>query len=262
MKTFNFGGGVQSTAVLVLQAQGKLQYDAFVFANVGDDSENPDTITYVEQYAKPFAAQHGIELVEVAKMRHGEQETLYQWLERDEKSIGIPVYLGSGMPSRRNCTSQFKIDVIARWQKARGATKENPAIVGIGISMDEIQRMRNDSGIAWQTLEYPLIDLRMNRRDCVKVIESAGLPVPPKSACWFCPFHSRENWKSLKREKPELFSRAVQLEDMLNARREALGKDRIYLHTNLIPLASAVGDQLVFDFTGDDLPCDTGYCFL
>ena len=42
MRTFSFGGGVQSTAVLVLQAQNKLPepYDVFLFANVGDDSEH------------------------------------------------------------------------------------------------------------------------------------------------------------------------------------------------------------------------------
>ena len=40
MRTFSFGAGVQSTAVLVLQALGRLPepYDVFLFANVGDDS--------------------------------------------------------------------------------------------------------------------------------------------------------------------------------------------------------------------------------
>ncbi len=252
---------MQSMAVMVLAAQNRVQYDTFVFANVGHDSENPDTIVYVEQYAKPFAAAHGIELVELAKTRKGQPETLLGWLERDEKSIGIPVYLGSGMPSRRNCTSQFKIEVIARWQKAHGATKDTPAITGLGISMDEIQRARTDSGIAHQTLEYPLLDLRMNRRDCAKVIQSVGLPVPPKSSCWFCPFHRKDEWTTMKREKPELFQRAVELEAMLNARRDAIGKDHVYMHASLTPLSQAVGDQMVIEFP-DDMPCDTGYCFL
>ena len=43
MRTFSFGAGVQSTAVLALQALGRLPdpYDVFLFANVGDDSEDP-----------------------------------------------------------------------------------------------------------------------------------------------------------------------------------------------------------------------------
>ena len=40
MRTFSFGAGVQSTAVLVLQAEGRLpeDYDEFVFA----DLDEPD----------------------------------------------------------------------------------------------------------------------------------------------------------------------------------------------------------------------------
>lgn len=47
LRVFSFGGGVQSTAALVLQAQGKIDFDMFVHANVGDDSEHPDTVAYM-----------------------------------------------------------------------------------------------------------------------------------------------------------------------------------------------------------------------
>lgn len=260
---FSFGGGVQSTAVLVLAATGRVQYDTFLFANVGADSENPATLAYVEQVAKPYATAHGIELVELQRTRrNGETDTLLRQLERSARSIDIPAYMGSGAPGNRNCTGNFKIDVIARYQKQHGATSAAPCVTGLGISLDEIQRARTDSGIAWQTLEYPLLDLRMYRRDCVRVIEDAGLPVPPKSSCWFCPFHRRDEWKRLKREQPGLFSKAVALEQMLNDRRAMLGRDEIYLHASLQPLERAVGDQMAFDFPESDMPCDTGYCFV
>lgn len=259
---FSFGGGVQSMAVLVLAVQGRVQYDEFLFSNVGHDSENPATIAYVENVAKPYAAANGIELTELQKLYRGETETIAQWLERDKRTIGLPVFLASGMPANRNCTSKFKIDVIARYQKQHGATKENPCATGLGISLDEIQRARSESGIAWQALEYPLLDLRMYRRDCMRVIADAGLPVPPKSSCWFCPFHRRDEWTRMKREQPELFAKAVALETMLNERRATLGRDEIYLHASLQPLERAVGDQMAFDFSESDMPCDTGYCFV
>jgi hypothetical protein len=41
LRTFSYGGGWQSTAALVLAAQGRLDYRVFVFANVRDDSEYP-----------------------------------------------------------------------------------------------------------------------------------------------------------------------------------------------------------------------------
>ncbi len=261
MRTFSFGGGVQSTAVLVLAATGRVLYDEFVFANVGNDSENPDTIAYVEQYAKPYAAAHGVPFVELQKVRRdGSAETLLELVQR-ENTPSIPVYFVAGGVANRSCTRSFKVEVVSRHQKRNGATPADPAVIGLGISMDEIQRARTDSGIAWQTLEYPLLDLRRNRRDCVKVIQDAGLPVPPKSSCWFCPFHRRSEWQEMKRTKPELFAQAIELENMLTERRAMLGKDRVYMHSSLTPLERAVGDQSAFEFV-DDMPCDTGYCFI
>ncbi len=260
---FSFGGGVQSMAALVLAVQGRVQYDAFLFSNVGHDSENPATIAYVENVAKPYAAANGVELVELQKRRRtGEAVTILRQLEHSHKSIDIPVYMGTGAPGNRNCTINFKMNVIGKYTKANGATEAAPAVVAIGISMDEIQRMHNKSAIAWQTLEYPLIDLRLYRRDCMRLIADAGLPVPPKSSCWFCPFHRRDEWVTMKREQPEQFAKAVALEQMLNARRATLGRDEIYLHASLQPLERAVGDQMAFDFSESDMPCDTGYCFI
>jgi len=67
LRTFSFGGGVQSTAALVLASQSKIDFQTFLFANVGADSENPATIEYVEKFSKPFAGAHGIELIELQR---------------------------------------------------------------------------------------------------------------------------------------------------------------------------------------------------
>ena len=71
MRTFSFGAGVQSTAVLVLQAEGRLPepYDAFLFANVGDDSEHPDTLAYYRDVHVPYAEKHGIHLQELRRVK-------------------------------------------------------------------------------------------------------------------------------------------------------------------------------------------------
>ena len=44
IRAISFGGGVQSTALLVLASQGKIDFRTFLFANVGDDSEHPATL--------------------------------------------------------------------------------------------------------------------------------------------------------------------------------------------------------------------------
>ena len=268
-RLFSFGGGVQSVAVMVMQASGKLRspYDVFAFANVGTDSENPDTLVYLEQHVKPFALKHNITLIEVQKTWFGEPDTLLERLYREQKSVVIPAKLGGkdGPPGNRNCTQNHKIDVINRLLKQQHLER---AITGLGISMDEFQRARDTDwhdtygkrryGF-WLKREYPLIDLRLSRHDCVALIERAGLPIPPKSSCWFCPFHRHSEWLEMKRTKPELFAQAVELEHELNAKRAAMRRDGAFLHSSGLPLATVVGDQLPL-WADVELDCKTGYC--
>lgn len=272
MRVFSFGGGVQSTAALVLAARGELECDAFLFANVGDDSENPATLRYVREVAMPYAEAHGITIHELSRRRKdGSTETLYGRLTKGSvRSIGIPVRLGgSGAPARRNCTTDFKIRLIASWCYKHGARKTKPATTMLGISMDEFQRMRSDSGISYTRLAYPLIDRRMNRQDCMNVIAGAGLPIPPKSSCWFCPFHSLQRWAEMRDNEPELFAKACDLEAMLGERASKLhmargyANDRVYFTRKLIPLARAVGNASQPSLFGggfEDDACESGYC--
>lgn len=263
MRSFSYGGGVQSTAALVLATQGRIDFQTFFFANVGDDSEHPQTLRYVEEVAKPFAADNGIELVELHKVRRdGERETLLgRLLKPGSRSLPIPVRMSNGAPGQRSCTADFKIRVIAKELKRRGATVADPAIVGIGISVDEIERARPgiDPKSPFQSRTYPLLDLGMHRSDCLRVIAEAGLPQPGKSACFFCPFHDQNAWVELRRHTPELFDQAAALEATLNERRDMLGKDHVWLTRHNKPLAEAVGEP------APQLPglgaCDSGYCF-
>jgi len=273
---FSFGGGVQSTAALVLASLGQLpatddsnRWDVFLFSNVGERAEHPATLRYVSEFAMPFAEAHGIELVEVRKRRRdGSDDDLMDRIERNKRSLPFPVRMSNGAPGRRACTAEFKIRVIERELKRRGATKADPAVVGIGISMDEIQRAKGwgtvDPRSPCQVKEYPLLRLQLRRQDALRVIAEAGLPQPPRSACFFCPFHSMDEWRRLKRDEPELFQKSVDLEAMLNKRRDALGKDHVWMTRFGRPLVEVVSDQLVLDVEGPGsarATCDAGHCF-
>ncbi len=266
MKVFSYGGGVQSTAALVLAAQSKIDYHTFLFCNVGLDSENPATLTYVQEIIKPYAQANGIELIELQKhRRNGDVDTVYGRITRPgSRSIGIPVRLGSGAPSNRTCTVDFKILVVARWTKRQGATKEAPATVGLGISLDEFQRMRSDSGIDHEKLDYPLITLRLDRSACVEIIRHAGLPVPPKSSCWFCPFHSVRAWQEMRHASPDLFDKAVKLEQTINERRVSQGRDHVWFTNKLKPLDKVTTDltQHALFASNETDTCESGYCMV
>lgn len=267
IKVVSYGGGVQSTALLVLAAQGKIDNKTFLFCNVGDDSENPDTLQYVRQIATPFAADHGIAVIELQKvLRSGEPETIYGRITKEgSRSIEIPIRMSNGAPGNRSCTADFKVKVVDRWLREHGAKKEH-AQVALGISLDEFQRVKpnmDPSTLAWKENVFPLIDLRMDRQDCMNVIQRAGLPVPPKSSCYFCPFHRMEVWQEMRQKQPDLFWKAAALEKTINERRKNLGKNNVWLTRKLIPLALATTDMVQGSlFQDDDEVCDSGYCFM
>lgn len=259
MQICSYGGGVQSTSLLVMAAQGEITCKTFLFANVGEDSEYPGTLRYLREQAMPYAAAHGIDLIEVRRPGL----TILQYIKRPgNKAETIPVRLANGMPVSRICTTKWKIEVIARWLRQHGATKDDPAIVNMGISLDELERMRSHSGYSHYTIAYPLIERRKTRQDCRNIISRAGLPIPPKSSCWFCPFHTIARRREMAEKEPELHHQSVELERYMNEQiREPKGKDPIYLTGALKPLDQAVGTMKQGQLF-EESPCDSGYCFL
>ena len=64
---------------------------------------------------------------------------------------------------------------------------------------------------------YPLMEWGWTRDDCIRQIEAAGLPQPGKSSCFFCPSMKPDEITALREQHPDLFRRALALED--NARK-------------------------------------------
>jgi hypothetical protein len=246
---------VQSTAALVLAAKCVLDFPLFLFANVGDDSEHPATLAYVRTVAAPYAAAHKIALVELQRARRdGTTETLRSRLGKRQRGLTIPVRLPSGAPARRHCTHDFKVEVIGRELRRRGASTATVATVGLGISVDEAHRARSGAGRPYEQRTYPLLDLGLTRQDCLNLVADAGLPTPPKSACYFCPFSSPQRWRELRRDHPDLWTDAVALEEELSER----GLGRVRMTDIDLPLPFAIdggGDQLSLD------ACESGFCF-
>src|SRR5262249_51340548 len=79
---------------------------------------------------------------------------------------------------------------------------------------------------------FPLLEVGWNRDDCISAIRHAGLPIPPKSGCWCCPYTSGAGWVLLHDRHPDLFREAERLE-----RRSRMKS--LKLHRN-IPLAEVV----------------------
>lgn len=268
MRLFSFGGGVQSVAAMVLSAQGKLPYTHFIFADVGRDSENPDTLHYIDNVVKEYAERHGLHYIETKWERTEDRaQTLHAALVEDRNDIAIPFHMKGSGPAWRNCTTYWKVKVIDRWAKANGATLKQRIPIGIGISTDEAHRMRTDDPKRdrYTIKEYPLIDLGLRRGDCVDIIEGAGLKIPPKSSCWFCPYKVDRDWAELRRKHPALFDKAIDLEETIQAKRAKFGKrDDVYLwwRGKSLKEFDLVESKNMFDDDDDAelMNCESGHC--
>ena len=265
MRIYSDGGGVQSLASMILQARGEIEpFDYFVFANTGDDSENPATLEYRRKYTRVYAAAFSIKLVTVQKTFKGNPDTLYQLMYRTKRSVPLPMYRSKGSPGIHSCSVEFKIKQVNRWVKSQGV---EACEVGLGISTDEFTRMKSEQ---WRSTDYgvelgfkkklfhPLIHNRISRNDCHAIIFAAGLPQPPKSACWFCPMAKPPEWLRMKQNSPHLFDRAVELEKRLNNKRgvDWPSSDYVFLHRYLSPLDLAVADQQTLPgFNDSDYSC-------
>lgn len=263
LRTFSFGGGWQSGAALVLAARGELDYRTFLMANVGEDSENPGTIEWVRDYGMPFAAEHGLTLHLLDRhKRDGSVETIRGRIMNSHGSRQtIPVFLANGKPGSRVCTKEFKIEVTGRWLKVHGATPDNKATVGMGITLDEIGRANPAKAMPYEELDYPLLWLGLRRADCPGIIRSAGLPMPPKSSCDFCPIRKVHEWQAMYENESERFERACEIEDTINAHLASKGKPPVYITPYGRPLRDLFKYGRQLPLIDDDAnACTNGWC--
>ena len=189
----SYGGGVNTTALMIFLIRERMRLDQAIFADTGN--ELPETYSYLK-VARKYLADFNVELKTVHVVNG---DTLS---ERCERRGVIPSQIW------RWCTRDFKIRPIYAYYRSLGVTIHQY----LGIDFGEVHRMK-DSHAEYVINEYPLIEARMRREDCVKLIEDEGLPVPPKSGCYFCPFNSDRRWAELLETHPRLYSKSIALEE-------------------------------------------------
>lgn len=146
---------------------------------------------------------------------------------------------------RRLCTRDFKIEPITKKLRSILGAKKGERLAGrgtlvvqyIGISLDEIIRMK-PSREKWIEHQWPLIDKRMTRWDCERWLQKNGYPVPPKSACSFCPYHSNHEWRHIRDHDKPAWNQAVEVDRMIRGGVTGT-KHALYLHRDMVPLEDA-----------------------
>lgn len=72
---------------------------------------------------------------------------------------------------------------------------------------------------------YPLREYGFTRQKCIEVIRSVGLPVPPKSACFFCPAMRQAEIARLAIIDPDMYKLAIEMEAMYRGGHHFRGDD-------------------------------------
>ena len=240
LRILSLGAGVQSTTLLLMMLAGEIEpADHVIFADTGWE---PVKVYEHLDYLERLMQQHNIAFHKVSVGNIREDSLI-----PDKRSATLPYHMvnadGSRGMTRRQCTNEYKIQPLLKKQRelvglAKGQrSKEHLATTIIGISWDETQRMR-DAAYPWLRNEYPLVDRRITRQDCLNWCEKHGYALPPRSACIGCPFKSDNEWRLLKETMPEEWADAVAFDKGIRnpATKKITLKSTPYLHRSGVAL--------------------------
>ncbi|MCY4368503.1 MAG: phosphoadenosine phosphosulfate reductase family protein [bacterium] len=152
----------------------------------------------------------------------------YEYLTRLEVILGKPilrlnaqrgfdhwfeVFRGAlPSPQMRWCTKIMKIKPIEEW------IGEDPAISYVGIRADESNRKGYISTKPNIQTRFPFIEDNVDYRHVIRILDDAGIGLPSyyewrtRSGCYFCFYQRKAEWIGLSERHPELFERAVAIE--------------------------------------------------
>lgn len=255
----NLGAGVQSSALALMAAHGEItpMPDFAVFADTGaEPTEVYEWLDWLEgELPFPVYRVSGGDLT---------GDSLRPTVRKvDGKKVGLKgdsmmrrlIPLFGQMPSGaktaaigRKCTADYKIKPILKEIRKRcdikRGQKEPTVTQWIGISWDEIQRARH-SNHKWTQHHWPLLERKITRAHCHQWMSDKGYAEPPRSACYYCPFHSDDEWRRLRNSDPIHFQKAVEFDKEIRKKykdHDKVMKMTVYLHNSCKPL-----DQVDFD---------------
>ena len=244
IRVLSLGAGVQSTTLLLMMIKKELPMaDQVIFADTGWE---PQAVYKHLGWLQKVMEENSIDFHIVSK---GNIRSDFLSAEKGTHYASMPLHLigqdGKHGMVRRQCTSEYKLAPLMKIQrqfaglKSGERCKDHRITTVIGISYDESQRMK-DPQFSWIRHDYPLVDNKITRQDCIEWCEANGYPRPPRSACIGCPFKSQEEWRNLYQTQDEWndavdFDRS--LRELPNLRDRFRGQ--AYLHKSKVPLAEA-----------------------
>ena len=237
-RVLSLGAGVQSSALLLMACAGELpKLDHAIFAD--NHAEPPEVYDWLERVLRPAAESAGIgfHVVDAGDIA---ADLLAETGGRQTAPFYVGKENGKGQ-LQRQCSKEYKVRPVRQTvRRLLGLGERGPAPAGVhvemwlGISTDEVYRVR-DSNAGYITNRYPLIDAGIDRAGCQSWLVSHGFGEAPRSACYFCPYHTQGEWREMS---PDLFARAVDFDRKV--RHRVLPDAEVFVHWSTKPLDEAI----------------------
>lgn len=242
----SLGAGVQSTAVALMAAHGEIKPmpDGAIFAD--EFAEPRQVYEHLAWLMSDNVLPFPVHIVSAGSL----YDQIIDVARRGTRNDGRPPLFvknpdGSRGILKRQCTDDFKITPIEKklrellgLRPRQWWPKEPVVQQWIGISLDEIHRVKPSRRPAI-VRRHPLIELGMRRWDCEQWLRRNDYPIPPKSACTFCPFRSDREWRWLRDNDPEGWAMACEVDRVIRSDPYTSLIGECYLHSSLLPLDQA-----------------------
>jgi len=235
----SLGAGVQSSTMALMAAKGELpKPDCAIFADTGYEPKNVYAYLELLKNILPFP---------ILKVNNGNiKEDIVEYINNGKRMPNPPFFTKDKTTGKkgmlmRQCTTDYKINPIRKKirelcgvEKGKHFPKDKYVEQWIGISMDEIMRMK-PARDKYILNTHPLIEMKMSRQDCINWMKKNEFPLPEKSACVFCPYHSDYFWNDMKKNNRSEFDEAVKIDKFIRNGNKNLTSE-LYLHRSLKPL--------------------------
>ena len=115
-------------------------------------------------------------------------------------------------PQMRWCTKNMKIKPLEYW------IGDDPAISYVAIRADEANRKGYISTKPNIESRFPFVEDGIDHQGVMQILDDAGIGLPAyyewrtRSGCYFCFYQRKAEWIGLADRHPELFERAVAIE--------------------------------------------------
>jgi len=246
-----FGGGVDSTAMILGLYEKQLPIDLILFADTG--GERPETYTHINNFSK-WLVSKGLPGITIVKRTR--KDGSYESLEEESlRSKTLP----SIAYGYKKCSLKHKVGpqdkYCNHWQPALDWWKTGQKCVKyIGYDAGETRRADNAAKRNDPKYEYiyPLIEWQWEREDCLDALKRHEIINVGKSACFFCPSSKPKEIVDLYEKHPDLLERALNIEKQAELT-VIKGLGRNYAWSEIILMHKS---QMTLPFIGFDVPCE------